>query len=117
MRRTHSDSDRRLLEAQHRGFVFAAVVCLVSAVLFCGVYMERVSIERAECAEEKINPNTADAASLVRLPHIGPARAQAIIEYRDSAGATRFTCPADMEKVRGIGPKTVEQIEPWLAFN
>ena len=67
---------------------------------------------------DTINPNTASAASLVRLPGIGPARAAAIIEYRKNFGkdTPAFACPADLDKISGIGPKTIEKMEPWLSF-
>jgi competence protein ComEA len=68
--------------------------------------------------EGKINPNEAAAASLMRLPNIGPKRAEAIIEYRESVNSESpsFQQSADLEKIKGIGPKTVEKIGPWLCF-
>ena len=65
---------------------------------------------------DKINPNTDPAESLVRLPSIGPARAELIIEYR-SGGLRSFTDPDDLQNIRGIGPKTVDKIGPWLYFS
>ena len=55
----------------------------------------------------------------MRLPNIGPARAEAIIAYRMSVAGDRpaFEKPEDMEKVKGIGPKTVERMRPWLRFD
>ena len=48
-----------------------------------------------------ININTADAAGLETLNGIGPARAQAIIDYRRTVSA--FTAIEDIKKVSGIG--------------
>ncbi|MBN1124436.1 MAG: ComEA family DNA-binding protein [Sedimentisphaerales bacterium] len=68
---------------------------------------------------QKINPNTACAASLERLPNIGPQRAEAIIDYRNQFDPEEpvFICPDDLQQVRGIGPKTVESLRPWLSFD
>ena len=48
-----------------------------------------------------VNINTADAAALETLNGIGPARAQAIIEYRQTVSA--FGTIEDIKKVSGIG--------------
>ena len=67
---------------------------------------------------DTVNPNLATMESLVRLPGVGPATAESIIEYRQNTPDNKeaFTKPADMQGVKGIGPKTVEKIEPWLSF-
>ncbi|MCP4039183.1 MAG: hypothetical protein GY944_14420 [bacterium] len=49
--------------------------------------------------------NRADARTLEVLPRIGPTRAAAIVRARSQA---RFTSPADLQRVSGIGPRTVE---------
>jgi competence protein ComEA len=48
-----------------------------------------------------IDLNRADAATLETLPGIGPARAEAIVEYREEHGP--FTEPGDLRGVSGIG--------------
>ncbi len=54
-----------------------------------------------------VNVNTADAETLaVELNGIGPAKAQAIIEYREKHGP--FKSPEDLSLVKGIGERTVE---------
>ncbi|WP_054941844.1 ComEA family DNA-binding protein [Paenibacillus ihuae] len=65
-------------------------------------------------ADGRINVNTADAAALMNLPGIGEKKAQAIIDYRSSTGAYRSL--ADLGKVKGIGPKMLEQLEPLIVF-
>jgi competence protein ComEA len=60
----------------------------------------------------RMNLNTADAALLQRLPRIGPALAGRIIAYRQEVGPFRRV--EDVVNVKGIGPKTLEEIAPWL---
>jgi len=61
-----------------------------------------------------VNINTADATQLALLPGIGPKAADSIIEYRKSAGD--FTSIDDLVKVKGIGPKTLEKLRPYLSL-
>jgi competence protein ComEA len=67
---------------------------------------------------DTVNPNIATLESLVRLPGVGAATAESIIEYRQDTpdGKEAFTKPSDLQSINGIGPKTVEKIEPWLNF-
>ena len=59
-------------------------------------------------AAEKVNINTADAATLDRvLVNVGPAKAQAIVAYRKQNGA--FRSAEQLAQVQGIGLKTVEK--------
>lgn len=67
-----------------------------------------------ENAPLPIDVNTADAATLTRLPRIGPAIAQRIVAYREQHGP--FRTPEDLLKVKGIGPKTLERIRPHIAI-
>lgn len=65
-------------------------------------------------AAEKIDPNTASSASLQRLPGIGPSRANAIIEYRNSQPKPALATAGDLAKVRGIGGETARRIAPFM---
>ncbi|MDH5835458.1 ComEA family DNA-binding protein [Luteimonas kalidii] len=59
-------------------------------------------------AAEKVNVNTADAATLDRvLVNVGPSKAEAIVEYRKANGP--FRSPEQLAEVKGIGLRTVEQ--------
>ena len=55
-----------------------------------------------------VNVNTADASMIAKeLDGIGPAKAQAIVEYRQKNGP--FRAAEDLLKVDGIGQKVLEQ--------
>lgn len=56
--------------------------------------------------------NTASAAELESLSGIGPAKAEAIVEYRTANG--RFASVDDLVQVSGIGEATVEQLREDL---
>ena len=72
----------------------------------------------SQIIREKIDPNTASAASLRRLPGIGPARAGAIIEHRRQSRPDRraFERAEDLQAVSGIGHGTVKRIRADLAL-
>lgn len=61
-----------------------------------------------------ININTADAALLDELPGIGPSRAEAIIQERETNG--EFTSADDLTRVSGIGNATVEGLKDQIEF-
>lgn len=58
-----------------------------------------------------INVNSASAEQLMRLPGIGPVTAQNIIAARADKP---FRSVADLDRVKGIGPKTLEKIRPFV---
>ena len=63
-----------------------------------------------------VNVNTADASTLAQeLDGIGPAKAQAIVEYRQKNGP--FRAPEDLLKVQGIGERVLEQNRSNLRFS
>jgi hypothetical protein len=70
----------------------------------------------------RVNPNNAPIESLVRLPELGKGRAGAIIAYRNyfnrkNTGSPAFQNCNDIQKVKGIGPKIVQNISEWLRFD
>lgn len=56
----------------------------------------------------KININTADEQQLQELPGVGPAKAKAIIAYREEHGP--FHAVDELTDVSGIGDKSLEQM-------
>lgn len=55
-----------------------------------------------------VNINTASQAELETIKGIGPAKAQAIIDYRTKSGP--FKSVDDLDKVKGFGKKSVDKI-------
>lgn len=60
----------------------------------------------------KVNLNKADEAALTTLPGVGPAKAQAIIAYREESGG--FQTIDDIKKVSGIGEKSFERLKDLI---
>ena len=63
----------------------------------------------ATSAAAQININTGDVDELTSLPGIGPVKAEAIIKYREENGL--FKNIDDLDKVYGIGEKTIARIK------
>jgi competence ComEA-like helix-hairpin-helix protein len=110
-------------ERKNRTYAVAFAIASGAAMLLCaGLVLPRIGDSKAAGLElsSGVNPNDAPAGSLMRLPGIGPSRANAIISYRErfeaENGRRAFESPADLTKVKGIGPKTVEKMGPWLEF-
>jgi competence protein ComEA len=58
-----------------------------------------------------IDVNAADAADLVRIPGVGPVTAQNILAARSDRP---FSSVNDLDRVKGIGAKTLEKIRPYV---
>ncbi len=65
-------------------------------------------------AQELVNINTAGIEELDSLPGIGPAKAQAIIDYRQVNGL--FQSKEDVMEVSGIGPVTYQDIQHLITL-
>ncbi|MFP5113674.1 helix-hairpin-helix domain-containing protein [Bacillaceae bacterium C204] len=64
--------------------------------------------------EAKININKADETELQNLPGIGPAKAAAIVEFRNTSGP--FKTVEDLKSISGIGDKTFEKLKDLIAI-
>jgi competence protein ComEA len=60
----------------------------------------------------KLNLNSATLEQLETLPHIGPALAQRILDYRAEKG--RFASVRELIEVRGIGEAILTELEPLV---
>ena len=105
---------------QSFAFVLSVCVCILLAIIFSASRLPAVSESDVIKLDEKINPNEAAVSSLVRLPGIGVSRAEAIAAYREDIRREgqdmAFRDSDDLQKVKGIGPKTAQGIGEWLKF-
>ena len=77
------------------------------ATLLQGLVLSLVLMGSAFAAE-KVNVNTADAATIDRvLLNVGPSKAEAIVAHRKANGP--FRSLEQLALVKGIGLKTVEK--------
>ena len=60
----------------------------------------------------RVDINEADWPELSTLPGIGEALARRIVDSRSTDG--NFADVDELTRVRGIGPKTLEQLRPYL---
>jgi competence ComEA-like helix-hairpin-helix protein len=74
----------------------------------------RIEIDRAEpiAIDLKIDINAADWPELCLMPGIGEQLAKRIVEHRQQNGP--FHDLQELRQVRGIGPKTLDGMLPYL---
>lgn len=108
---------------QSFAFIISITIALVlSCVMVFGLTCPKpVAKAEENRLEGLINPNEAPPASLARLPGIGIVKAEAIIAYRRNFSKTNnqvkpFETYEDLQKIKGIGPKTTQNIKQWLKF-
>jgi competence protein ComEA len=63
-------------------------------------------------ADAPINLTSAPRGALEALPGIGPALSERILTYRSSQRS--FQRVDELQRVRGIGPKTLEDLRPMV---
>lgn len=101
---------------------FAFIIAITASVLLSIVFADSsLSASAGTCEIEldsRINPNNAPIASMMRLPGIGTSRATAIAAYREQFKSEQqaFENCNDLQKIKGIGPKTAENICGYLKF-
>lgn len=66
-------------------------------------------------AEHPINVNTASQTVLQKLPGVGPVLAKRIATYRSNQGP--FEQVDALQKVSGIGPKTLATLRPMIRIS
>lgn len=79
-----------------------------------GEISENLQIGTDQSQNNLVNINKASEIELQTLPGIGPSKALAIIEFRDTNGG--FQTVDDLKKISGIGEKTFEKLEPHISI-
>ncbi len=79
-----------------------------------GLSGRRIELQRVEplAYQFQVDLNSAPWQELVLLPGVGEMLAMRIIESREADGP--FVEPADLLRVRGIGPATLDRLSPYL---
>ena len=112
-------------DRQSRIQSLAFVIAVSAAICFSmGFAVSTLLGFEQSCGVEldvRINPNDGPVASLARLPGIGIVRAGAIAAYRENfterqGGRPAFQNCDDLQKVKGVGPKTIQNVSNWLKF-
>ena len=111
-----------LRAAQSLALLVGMGVCLTLSLGFAVGALQRPENAATIHSGERITPNEAPAASLMRLPQVGAARARAIVAHRDRVGSQAgrrpvFKTADDLRQIKGIGPAIVEDVRPWLQFD
>jgi len=80
-----------------------------------------IDSSRAHELQDKLDPNHASASDLSALPNLGPAMARRIIKDREQFQKNHPNEPAykkleDLQRIKGIGPATLENLKPYLKF-
>ncbi|MFG0275944.1 MAG: ComEA family DNA-binding protein [Phycisphaerales bacterium] len=97
-----------------------AVALLVAIASVGAVARTRAPIDApgpwATAPIHRVDLNTAPEAELGLLPRIGPTLAERIVEEREANGP--FTDLEELaERVRGIGPRTVERVGGFVRID
>jgi competence protein ComEA len=97
-------------------FITAAALVVIGA---CWVYQgalrgRLIDIEQAppQVVTFQLDINQADWPEWTVLPGVGEALAKRIVAERESGGL--FRDHAELLRVRGIGPRTLERLQPYL---
>jgi competence protein ComEA len=79
------------------------------------VFLIQMLFAGAAFGAAQVDINTADAVTLAReLSDVGLVKAEAIVAYRDAHGP--FTSFDDLAKVKGIGPRVIEENRERIVF-
>jgi competence ComEA-like helix-hairpin-helix protein len=87
-----------------------ALISMLIALVFCVM----ASAEK-HLPSKPIDLNAANVKELQQLPGIGPVTAQRIIDLREKSG--RFRRVEDLLAVRGVSPKKLDAIRPYITVS
>ena len=92
----------------------ASLTCTASPLLATEPASITTAARDSATVANLTNVNTASAAEIEKLPGVGKKSAAAIVAYRTEKG--KFKTAKDLLKVKGIGKKTLEKIQPLVIF-
>ena len=95
--------------------LFVALLGLVGFVAWHSIPPMRPVEDHASQQPIRVDINRADRGELMMLPGIGPNLADRILDYRETHGP--FDGLADLRKVSGIGPATLEKLRPRIQIS
>ena len=109
-----------LLRPRDQGPIAVGIACALALLVITwwqhgGHRGELVDIDRAPplVARFQVDVNRADWPELIQLPGIGGTLARRMIAERQEHGS--FRSIDDLDRVGGIGPRTLERIRPYIA--
>jgi len=99
------------------------ILVLICILVFLGFSAKYIAVQNTseyadeniteELADEKVDIRTADKSKLMSLPNIGEVKAEKILNYRREK---QFDSTMELLQVKGIGPKTMDILIPWLVI-
>ena len=114
----HQDHSGRLLRFDDQrsvaGLLIVGLVVLLSSRWYGGYERLGEVADDRSAVKFRLDVNRAEQAELSLLPGIGPTLAGRIIRSRQEKGW--FVRPAQLQRVRGVGPKKVQQMSSYLVF-
>ncbi|MFN4190251.1 MAG: ComEA family DNA-binding protein [Pseudothermotoga sp.] len=94
---------------------FVGLIILLGFALEKGYNKQDATVDRVDqrkMIEFPIDINSASYEDLLQIPGIGPAKAKAIIQFREQSGP--FRTIDDLVKVSGIGKVTAQRISSYV---
>ncbi len=102
--------------------VFLAVIFAAALLVIGGYWLDQavirnrvIDIEHAPPLDPsfRVDINMADWPEIAQLPEIGESLARQLVAYRTAHGP--FHDVSDLRRVKGIGPKKLEAVRPFVA--